>query len=74
MVQMLQRSQVTGIWPPKIEKHDCACLISNFRNVSLYRNLLQSSIVKYNKNENLLLNETLKRKACRSYDGEVMPF
>ena len=33
--------------------------------------------MKYNKNEtcgNLLLNKNLKGKACRSYDGEVMPF
>ena len=65
--------------PPKkkIEKRDCACLISNFRNVSLHTNPLQSSIVKYNKNEtfdNLLLNKNLKGKACRSYYGEVMPF
>ena len=65
--------------PPqkKIKKRDCACLISNFRNVSLHTNPLQSSIVKYNKNEscgNLLLNKNLKGKACRSYDGEVMPF
>ena len=63
--------------PPKIEKRDFACLISNFRNVSLHTNPLQSSIMKYNKNEtcgNLLLNKNLKRKACRSYDGEVMPF
>ena len=84
-VQMLQRSRVTGSCPPppppqkKIEKRDCACLISNFRNVSLalHTNPLQSSIVKYNKNEtcgNLLLNKNLKGKACRSYDGEVMPF
>ena len=63
--------------PPKIEKRDFACLISNFRNVSLHTNPLQSFIVKYNKNEtcgNLLLNKNLKRKACRSYDGEVIPF
>ena len=82
-VQMLQRSQVTGSCPPpqKIEKRDCACLISNFRNVSLHRNPLQSSIVKYNKNEtcgNLLLKRNSQQKtflkACRSYDGEVMPF
>ena len=77
-VQMLQRSQVTGSCPPqKIEKRDCACLISNFRNVSLHTNPLQSSIVKYNKSEtcdNLLLNENIKGKACRSNDGEVMPF
>ena len=60
--------------PQKIEKLDFACLISNFRNVSLHTNPLQSSIVKYNNNEtcdNLLLN---KEKACMSYDGEVMPF
>ena len=70
---MLQRSQVTG----NRKARDCACLISNFRNVSLHTNPLQSSIVKYNKNEtcgNLLLNKNLKGKACRSYDGEVMPF
>ena len=33
--------------------------------------------MKYNKNEtcgNLLLNKNLKGKACRSYDGEVIPF
>ena len=33
--------------------------------------------MKYNINEtcgNLLLNKNLKGKACRSYDGEVMPF
>ena len=63
--------------PPKIEKRDFACLISNFRNVSLHTNPLQSFIVKYNKNEtcgNLLLNKNLKGKACRSYDGEVIPF
>ena len=63
--------------PPKIEKRDFACLISNFRNVSLHTNPLQSFIVKYNKNEtcgNLLLNINLKGKACRSYDGEVIPF
>ena len=33
--------------------------------------------MKCNKNEtcgNLLLNKNLKEKACRSYDGEVMPF
>ena len=51
--------------------------ISNFRNVSLHTNPLQSFIVKYNKNEtcgNLLLNKNLKGKACRSYDGEVIPF
>ena len=61
--------------PPKIEKRDFACL--NFRNVSLHTNPLQSFIVKYNKNEtcgNLLLNKNLKGKACRSYDGEVIPF
>ena len=77
-VQILQRSQVTGSCPPpKIEKRYCACLISNFRNVSLHTNHLQSSIVKYNKNEtcdNLLLNKIFKGKVCRSYDGEVMPF
>ena len=63
--------------PPKIEKRDFACLISNFRNVSLHTNPLQSFIVKYNNNEtcgNLLLNKNLKGKACRSYDGEVIPF
>ena len=63
--------------PQKIEKRDFACLISNFRNVSLHTNPLQSFIVKYNKNEtcgNLLLNINLKGKACRSYDGEVIPF
>ena len=63
--------------PPKIEKRDFACLISNFRNVSLHTNPLQSFIVKYNKNEtcgNLLLNKNLKGKACRTYDGEVIPF
>ena len=63
--------------PPKIEKRDFACLISNFRNVSLHTNPLQSFIVKYNKNEtygNLLLNKKFKRKACRSYDGEVIQF
>ena len=33
--------------------------------------------MKYNKNEtcgNLLLNKNLIGKACRSYDGEVIPF
>ena len=63
--------------PTKIEKRDFACLISNFRNVSLHTNPLQSFIVKYNKNEtcgNLLLNKNLEGKACRSYDGEVIPF
>ena len=63
--------------PPKIEKRDFACLISNFRNVSLHTNPLQSFIVKYYKNEtcgNLLLHKNLKGKACRSYDGEVIPF
>ena len=63
--------------PPKIEKRDFACLISNFRNVSLHTNPLQSFIVKYNKNQtcgNLLLNKNLKGKACRSCDGEVIPF
>ena len=63
--------------PPNIEKRDFACLISNFRNVSLHTNPLQSFIVKYNKNEtcgNLVLNKNLKGKACRSYDGEVIPF
>ena len=33
--------------------------------------------MKYNKNEtcgNLLLNKNLKGKACRSYDGKVIPF
>ena len=33
--------------------------------------------MKYNKNEtcgNLLLNKNLKGKACRSYDGVVIPF
>ena len=62
--------------PPKIEKRDYAHLIGNFRNVLLHTNPLQSSIVKYNKNEtcdNLLLNENLKGNACTSYDGEVMP-
>ena len=79
-VQMLQRSCTSYRKlppPPKIEKRDCPCLLSNFRNVSLHTNPLQSSIVKYNKNEtwdNLLLNKNLKRKACRSYDGEGMPF
>ena len=73
---MLQRSQVTGSCPAP-QKNRKASLISNFRNVSLHTNPLQSSIVKYNKNEtcdNLLLNKNLKGKACRSYDGEVMPF
>ena len=58
-------------------KNRKACLISNFRNVSLHTNPLQSFSVKYNKNEtcgNLLLNKNLKGKACRSYDGEVIPF
>ena len=65
-VQMLQRSQLPEVAPPKIEKRDFACLISNFRNVSLHTNPLQSFIVKYNKNEtcgNLLLNKKFKRKS-----------
>ena len=75
-VQMLQRAhKLPEVAPPPIKSK--SCLISNFRNVSLHTNPLQSSIVKYNKNEtcdNLLLNEKLKGKVCRSYDGEVMPF
>ena len=46
-------------------------------NVSLHRNPLQKLHRNYNKNEtcdNLLLNETLKGKARRTYDGDVIPF
>ena len=50
-------------WEKKKEKNHIACFISNFTHLRRDKN---------EASDNLLLNEILKRKACSSYDGDIL--